>query len=203
MKKVITTILILSIIPCFAFGIGITLKLPKKVGITFQSINKEYETNRPYKDILERASNIQINYIREAFSKIKPSGRYDKESHAFYSSYGEKINALAENYNEGDTIRIIGFTRPADPLQKTMDFQLIKKDENTTIIRLINSNTDISKGDFQKTNLKPSQLNNASESDKINYSPINIILQTKQPEYIDWEEKAIKNFEKIVLKHIK
>lgn len=110
--------------------------------------------------------------------------------------------ALPEHYNESDTIRIIGFTRPADYLQKTMDIQLIKKDENTTIVRLVNSNTDISIGDFQKANLDASQLT-TPESKEVNYNPSNIILQSGQPEYAEWEEKAIKNFEMIIFKYIK
>jgi len=204
MKKIIVLFLFLSIIPCLIFGFsGGDIELPKKIGVNFQSINKEYESNKPYDKVLEIISNIQINNLREAFGKIKPSGYYHEESKSFYSSFGEKIMPiLPKRYNEDDTIRIIGFTRPADYLQKTMDIQLIRKDENTTIIRLVNSNTDISRGDFQKANLDVSQLT-TFKSKKVNYSPSNIILQSGQPEHAEWEERAIKNFEKIIFKYIK
>ncbi|WP_029903210.1 hypothetical protein [Prevotella sp. 10(H)] len=204
MKKFIVLFLFLSIIPCLIFGFPRgDIKLPKKIGINFQSINKEYESNKPYDKVLEIIGNIQINNLREVFRKIKPSGYYHEESKSFYSSFGEKIvPAFPEHYKKGDTIRIIGFTRAADFLQKTMDIQIIRKDENTTIIRLVNSNTDISRGDFQKADLDVSQLT-TSTSKKVNYSPNNIILQSGQPEYAEWEERAIKNFEKIIFKYVK
>jgi len=203
MKKIIIFFLLFITILHLKAQSDIEVKLPKRIGVTFQSINKEYETNKPFDKILETLGHLQLTYINEAFGKIKPSGYYDEKSKSFYSSYGEKIKALLpQDYIDSDTIRFICFIKPMDFYQKTFDFQLIKKDENTTIVKLIKANLDISKGDYQKSDTNTLKLI-VPNSAEPTYSPDNIILESGNDKYAKWEEKAISNFEKIVFKFIK
>lgn len=198
-----TIIVLLAILTTSFVQVPISIKtsIPSRVGVTFTSIAKDYETNRPFAKVAERISNLQLNELRSVFGKIKPSGYYDEKEKAFFSSYGERIDVSSE-IQDGDTIRIVGFTHPVrDSFQKTLDFQVFKK-EDLTVVRLINANMDV-KPNFFDVHNEDSKLLERPESGKYVYCPNSVVLESGQSQYSEWEQQAISNFENVVWKNIK
>jgi len=188
-----------SIIAVSSFSFMAT-QIPRRTAIEFTSVDKEYKFPISKENFLTQFNKLQEKEIKKLTSKYSYLGEFNEEAGVFYLNNRDTLAYLIniDTHKDSDTITVNNYLA---------DFQIYAVNSDTTILKLINVATSISA--IKSKEIPDDDLvfltdSSHFKSKNIRYyygRPVGVFVIN--PDNIKIKEKAIKEFEKRIIKKIK
>jgi len=177
----------------------IASQLPPRTAIEFMSIDKEYIFPVSIEEFVFRYNEIQRKQIEKMSCKDCNYGHFDENAGVFYSFYGDTLAHIIDisKHKSSDTIRIGGYFA---------DIQFYSKNEDSTILKLINLAMTVKSNKLKNNPSVKSFLLHKDSTDRPNpnfaygYGVRSLLKDSVDDK---WKNKVIKEFEKRIIKKLR